>query len=184
MLAGASLLGTVLAPYLLVESPLLLVAISPAAHHVVLAAASVDPSALLLVATLRRALTGVGAFGLGAVFGPRAVGWVARRRPGIGPWLSSIEKGFARFGVMLLCVAPTPTLAFFAGVAARPLRRVLPALLFGHTLWNCAAYYLGDALASRSQRLVAFLGEHLLVSTLLCVAFVGSQLLLRRLSGR
>jgi hypothetical protein len=183
-LTGASLLGTALAPYLLVKSPLLLVAISPAAHHVVLAAATVDPLPLLVVATLRRALTGVGAFGLGLVFGPQALGWVAQRQPRMGRLLGYVERLFARFGVVLLAVAPAPTLAFFAGMAARRLRWVLPALLVGHSLWNTLAYFLGDALAARTDLLVDFLSEHLLESTLACVAFVALQQLLRRLSRR
>ena len=41
VLTLASLLGTAFSPYLLVKSPLGLVAIAPAAHHVALAAASV-----------------------------------------------------------------------------------------------------------------------------------------------
>jgi hypothetical protein len=183
-LSGASLLGTALAPYLLVKQPLLLLAISPAAHHVLLAAATVDPLSLLVVVTLRRALTGVGAFGMGAVFGRQAVGWVALRQPRMGRWLGYIEKVFARFGVALLTVAPAPTLAFFAGMAERRLRWVLPALLIGHALWAAAAYYVGDALAARSDLLIDFLSEHLLESTLVCVAVVALQQLLRRFTRR
>ncbi len=183
-LTGLSLLGTALSPYLLVKNPLLLVAISPAAHHVVLAAATVDPLPLLVVATLRRALTGIGAFGLGAVFGGRALGWVELRQPRMARLLTYIEKLFARFGIALLMLAPAPTLAFFAGMAARRLRSVVPALLFGHALWNAAAYYLGDALAARTDLLVDFLSQHLLESTLVCVAFVAVQRLLRWFARR
>jgi len=183
-LTTASLLGTALAPYLLVKNPLLLVAISPAAHHVVFAAANVEPVPLLIVATLRRALTGVGAFGLGYVFGPRALGWVEERQPRVRRWLGYIERLFERFGVALLCIAPAPTLAFFAGMAGRPLRWVLPALLVGHALWNALAYYVGDALAARTDLLVDFLSEHLLESTLVCAGFVGLRQLVRRLSRR
>jgi hypothetical protein len=183
-LSVASLVGTALSPYLLVKSPLLLVAISPAAHHVVFAAATVDPLSLLVVATLRRALTGVGAFGLGVVFGRQAVGWVELRQPRMGRWLGYVEKLFTRYGIALLAVAPAPTLAFFAGVAARRLRWVLPALLVGHALWNAAAYYVGDALAARTDSMVDFLSAHLLESTLVCVAFVALQQLVRRLMRR
>jgi hypothetical protein len=136
------------------------------------------------VATLRRALTGVGAFGMGVMFGRQAVGWVALRQPRMGRWLGYIERVFARFGVALLTVAPAPTLAFFAGMASRRLRWVLPALLIGHGLWTGAAYYLGDALAARSDLFIDFLSEHLLESTLVCVAFVALQQLLRRFTRR
>lgn len=183
-LTAASLIGTALSPYLLVKSPLLLVAISAAAHHVVLAAASVDPFPLLLVATLRRVLTGVAGFGLGAVFGPRALEWVEARQPRMHRWLLYLQRLFTRFGVVLLVVAPAPTLAFLAGMASRPLRWVLPALIVGHTLWNAITYYVGDTLSARTELLVDFLGEHLLESTLLCAGFVAVQQLLRRWSRR
>jgi uncharacterized membrane protein YdjX (TVP38/TMEM64 family) len=87
----------------------------------------------------------------------------------------------ARFGVLLLCFAPTPTLAFFAGMAGRRLLWVLAALLIGHTLWITVTYYVGDALAARTDLLVNFLSEHLLASTLVCLALAGLRPLLRRL---
>lgn len=183
-LTAASVLGTALAPYLLVKSPLLLVGLSAAAHHVVLAAATVDPLLLLAVATLRRTLTCLAAYAVGVVFGPRAVAWLEQRQPRMNKLLGFVEKLFRRFGVPLLVVAPAPTLAFLAGVSARRLRTVLPALIVGHALWNAAAYYVGDALAERTDSFVDFLDEHLLESTLACVGFVALQQLVRRLFRR
>jgi hypothetical protein len=173
----AGTLGTALAPYLLVKSPLLLVALSPAAHHVVLAAATVAPAPLLVVATLRRALFGVGSYGLGVAFGHQALGWLEQRTPRMGRLLRWVERLFARFGTV-------PTVAFFAGLAERRLRSVLPALLLGHALWIAGAYYVGDALAARSELFIDFLGEHLLESTLVCAGLVALQPLLRRLLRR
>jgi hypothetical protein len=184
VLAAASALGTLLAPYLLVKNPLLLVAISPAAHHVVLAAASVDPLPLLLVATLRRALFGVGAYGLGLLYGRKALGWVAQRQPRILRLLGWAERLFERFGLLLLTLAPAPTLAFFAGTTRKPFAWVVPALLVGHTLWNAAALWVGDALASRTELLTDFVGEHLLESTLLCAGIVVLRHLFRRFASR
>jgi membrane protein DedA with SNARE-associated domain len=160
-LTVASLAGTALAPYLLVKSPLLLVAISAAAHHVALAAATVDPLPLVAVATLRRVLTGLGAYGLGYLYGPRALAWV--------------ERLFARFGVLVLVVAPAPTVALLAGSARSRLPAFLIALTVGHLLWNTATFYLGDAFARWTDVLTASLGENLLESTLVCVLLVTLQ---------
>jgi hypothetical protein len=184
VLAAAGLLGTLLAPYLLVKNPLLLVAISPAAHHVVIAAASVDPLPLLIVATLRRALFGVGAYGLGLLYGRKALGWIAQRQPRSLRLLRWVERLFERFGLLLLALAPAPTLAFFAGTTRKRIAWVLPALLVGHTLWNAGALWVGDALASRSELLTDFLGEHLLESTLLCAGLVALRQLFRRFAAR
>jgi membrane protein YqaA with SNARE-associated domain len=179
-----SLLGTALSPYLLVKNPLLLVAISPAAHHVAMAAATVDPAPLLLVATLRRALVGVASYGLGLLYGRAALGWIEQRQPWLWRLFSWVEKIFTRFGVALLLLAPMPTVAFFAGAARSRFSLVVLALLVGHTLWAAATYYVGDALASRTDLITDFLGEHLLESTLACVGLVTLAQLLKRLRRR
>lgn len=171
----ASLLGTALAPYLLVKSPLLLVALSPAAHHVAMAAATVEPVPLIAVATLRRVLTGLGAYGLGYLYGHAAVAWLEQRHPRLAQLVRFVERLFARVGVALLVVAPAPTIAVLAGAARSRLSLFLLALTLGHALWNTVTQYLGDAFARRTDLLTAFLDEHLLESTLVCVAVVALQ---------
>jgi membrane protein DedA with SNARE-associated domain len=171
----ASLLGTALAPYLLVKSPLLLVALSPAAHHVAMAAATVEPVPLIIVATLRRVLTGLAAYGLGYLYGAAAVVWLEQRHPRLAQLVRSVERLFARVGVALLVVAPAPTIAVLAGAARSRLSLFLLALTIGHALWNTLTQYLGDAFARRTDLLTAFLDEHLLESTLVCVGAVVLQ---------
>jgi membrane protein DedA with SNARE-associated domain len=174
-LTVANLAGTALAPYLLVKSPLLLVAVSAAAHHVALAAASVDPVPLVLVATLRRVLTGLGAYGLGYFYGRAALAWLDQRYPRLAKLVVWVERLFARFGVLVLVVAPAPTVALLAGSARSRLPAFLLALTAGHLLWNSVTYYLGDAFARWTDLLTASIGENLLESTLVCVLVVGLQ---------
>jgi membrane protein YqaA with SNARE-associated domain len=174
-LTVASLLGTALAPYLLVKSPLGLVALSPAAHHVALAAATVSPLPLIVVATVRRVLTGLAAYGLGYLYGSAAIAWVEQRHPRLARVVRFVERLFARSGVALLAVAPAPTIALFAGAARSRLPYFLLALTVGHALWNTLIFHLGDTFAHRTDLLTAYLDEHLLESTLACVAIVALQ---------
>lgn len=171
----AGLLGTALSPYLLVKNPLLLVALSPAAHHVALAAATVEPGPLITLATLRRVLTGVGAFGIGFIYREQAIAWLEQRYPKLAKLVAYLERLFARLGVLLLVVAPVPTLAVLAGAARGSFFRFLGALTLGHALWNTGTYYLGDAFASWTAVLTEGLGDHLLESTLVCVLLVVVQ---------
>lgn len=174
-LTVASLAGAALAPYLLVKSPLLLVAISAAAHHVALAAASVEPVPLVVVATLRRVLTGLGTYGLGYLYGPTALAWLEQRYPRLAKWVAWVERLFGRFGVLLLVLAPAPSVALLAGAARSPLPAFLVALTVGHLLWTTATFYLGDAFARWTDLLTASVGENLLESTLVCVLLVALQ---------
>ena len=184
VVTAASLLGTALAPYLLVKSPLLLVAISPASHHVVLAAASVDPATLIAVATVRRVLTGIGAYGLGFLYGRAALGWIEQRYPRLSRLVGWVERLFARFGVWLLIVAPVPTVALFAGAARTRFIAFLLAVAVGHALWNGVVVYVGDAVAVWTDLFTSFIGEHLLESTFVCLAFVMLQRALSRRARR
>jgi membrane protein DedA with SNARE-associated domain len=171
----ASLIGTALSPYLLVKSPLLLVAISPAAHHVALAAATVDPLPLITVATLRRTLTSLAAFGLGALYGPAAVGWMEQRYPRLARLVRVLERLFARWGVLLLTIAPAPTVVVLAGAARSRFVLFLPAVVAGLALWTAVTYTLGDFFSRWTALLTDFLDVYLLESTLVCVALVTLQ---------
>ena len=175
MLTVASLLGTALAPYLLVKSPLMLVALSPAAHHVALAAATVDPWLLISVATLRRALMGLASYGLGYLHGRATIEWLQLRHPRLGQLVGVVERLFARFGIALLVLAPIPTVAVLAGAARSRLVPFLLALTVGLALWLKLTQHVGDAFARRTDLLTAFLDEHLLESTLVCLAVVALQ---------
>lgn len=183
----ASLLGTALGPYLLVKSPLGLVILSPAAHHIALAAATVDPVLLVVVATLRRVLTGLSAYGLGYLYGKTALEWLEQRYERLARLLRWVEGLYARFGPWLLVVAPAPTVVVLAGAARSHLGGVLLALFAGHALWNALVQALGGAFAQTTDLVTAFFGEYLLESTLVCVAVVALQQgasLLRRRSRR
>lgn len=184
VLTAASLLGTALAPYLLVKNPLLLVAVSPAAHHIALAAASVDAAPLITVATLRRVLTGIGAYGLGFLYGRAALGWLDQRYPRVARLVAWIERLFERWGVALLVVAPAPTVALFAGAARSHFLAFVLALTAGHAFWNSVTYYVGNTLAAWTDLLTSFIGENLLESTLLCLAAVALQQALSSWSRR
>lgn len=184
VLTAASLLGTALAPYLLVKSPLLLVAVSPAAHHIALAAASVEPVPLITVATLRRVLTGIGAYGLGLLYGRAALGWLDQRYPRVARLVAWIEQLFVRWGVGLLVLAPAPTVALFAGAARSRFAWFVIALTLGHALWNTVTFYVGNSLARWTDLLTSFVGDNLLESTLVCFAAVALQQALSTLARR
>ena len=170
-----SLVGTALGPYLLVKSPLLLVALSPAAHHVALAAASVAPLPLIVVATLRRALTGIAAYGVGYVFGAIAQSYILERSPRLAKLLAFMDRQLRRFGAGVLIIAPLPTIALLFGAAHGRFAPFVCSLLVGLALWSSATYYLGEALARWTDLLTATLDENLLESTLICISVVAAQ---------
>lgn len=180
VLIVAGLVGSALAPVLLVHAPLLLVALAPDARHVALAVGSVPLIELVTLAVLRRALFSVAAFGLGAAYGDLAVSWVEQRSPRLGRVFRFLERLFARWGAPILLLLPFASVCVLAGAARTRFVAFLCATILGHTLWVGATYYLGALLAAFTDRLLGFLSSHLLESTLICIALVIAQQLFSR----
>ncbi len=180
VIVAANLLGTALSPWLLVKRPLVLVALSPVSQHVALAAASVDAAPLIAVGTVRRMLTGIGAYGLGVLYGETAVTWVEQRYPRLARLVRFLERLFARWGAALLVVWPAPTLCVLAGAARTHLVVFLLASTLGTTISVALTYFIGDLISAWTAKLTAFLSAHLALSTLVCIALVALQQLWAR----
>jgi membrane protein DedA with SNARE-associated domain len=165
----ASYVGSAFSPYLLVESPLLLLVLAPMGRHVALAAPFVPLLALLAVVLLRRLVALTASWALGRIYGPGAVEWIEARSARGGAVARHTEQLFARWGTPLLFVAPTNLVCALAGAAG-----VRPAVVFGlaaagELAWTLALYRFGTAISEWTGPLVAFLGEHMLVATLITI---------------
>lgn len=174
-LVAATLIGSAFAPVLLLEAPLLLILLAPDARHLALLVGSVSPPLLVSLAVLRRLLYSASAFGLGAVYGDTATAWVEGRSARIGRLFRLIERLFARWGAAILVVWPFGSACILAGVAHTRLLTFLVAAGVGHTLWVLSIYAIGELIADFTARVLAFLAEHLLESTLVCIAIVVVQ---------
>jgi membrane protein DedA with SNARE-associated domain len=184
VLVVAGLLGSALAPLLLVRAPLLLVALAPDARHVALAVSSVPLVELVVLAVLRRALFSVAVFGLGASYGDLAVAWVEQRSARLGRMFRALERLFARWGAPILLLLPFASLCVLAGAARTRFSAFLSATLLGHALWVGATYYVGALLSGLTDRFLSFVSQHVWECTIICVALVLSQQLIARRRAR
>ncbi len=180
---GLSLLGlagTAFAPWLLVNAPLVFVALTPALQNVALTAPFIDHDVLLPFATLRRLLSVVSTFWLGAVYGENIVAWVERRSPRTGSVIRYIRDILYRTGPLLLVLLPVHTVAALAGAAGFRTRTFLLSAGLGQLLQVWLSVKFGAAVADWTQVLVAFVGEHVGIATGICVALAATQLLVSR----
>ncbi|HET9934390.1 MAG TPA: hypothetical protein VFQ35_26990 [Polyangiaceae bacterium] len=168
----ASLIGSALAPVLLLRSPLLLLTLSPDARHVALSAGKVVPAVLLSVVVVRRALFSIGAFGLGVIYGPSGLKWVEARSPRLGRLLRFAERLIARWGAAVLLLVPFASVCMLAGAARLRFVRFIGATLLGHALWAGSTYYIGTLISDFTDRVLSFLSSNLVESTLVCIALV------------
>ena len=179
-----SLVGTAFSPFLLVEAPLLLVALSPDPRHVAFAAATVPPLPLIAVGVVRRALFQFAAFGLGVAYGPAAIRFVEQRATRLGGLVRFVERLLGRYGAPLLVLVPLPSVTLLAAASGQSFAVVVPALLVGNTLWVAVSYFVGDWLSDWSAPVIEFLSRHLVATTAISVALVVGYQLVARLRAR
>ncbi len=177
-------LATAFSPYLLVEQPLLLVAGSAVNRHVLLAAAVVEPFPLWVVASLRRLLALLVTYGLGYVYGAKALSWAEERFPWAHRLAVWLQRLLDRLGVGLLVPFNGFTLVALAGVGRMRLRPFLVAVTLGNLLYVAALVWLGDLAAEWSRLLIDWIAAHLLESTLACVLVVVVQQVAARRRAR
>jgi membrane protein DedA with SNARE-associated domain len=179
-----TLTGTALAPALLAEHPLLLVSLNPAPRHLVLATNSVDALPFFSVALARLFFPDPFYYLLGRAFGADAIEWIERRSGASGKFLRSIEKLFARAGVVLLFIAPAGLMCVLAGAA-----RMRPGLFVAVNLLGTLTGLLlvrafGAALADPIEAVRQFVQANVIALTLASVLVVMVSSYLRRRRAR
>lgn len=180
VLAACSALGTALSPYLLVEKPLLLLALNPAGRHLVLVSASVEPWHAVIVSAVRRGLALSAMFGLAYVYGRSALDWVGQRKPWVERALDRLEQAYAKVGVWLVVFAPFVLVAAFAGLARMRWWVFLLAIAPGQFAVVYAVLEFGDSVSQWTAPILAFAAQYPLQCTSVFVAFVVVQQLVSR----
>lgn len=180
VLTIASVIGTALSPYLLVQSPLLLVLLSPDLLHIVLAAPQTPFVALLLVGTGRRVVAMVATWALLAHFGPAGVEWAVQRWPRLDRLFRWFERVFRRFGAPLLVVAPSYGTAALAGVTRMPWRSFFGPMLAGQTAFTAGLMLFGESTAAFIEPILAFITAYVWECTAVMICVVALQRLYAR----
>ncbi|MBZ0117003.1 MAG: hypothetical protein K8H88_08420 [Sandaracinaceae bacterium] len=175
ILAICEALGTAFSPYLVLHEPLALLALSPDARHVLLVTGKLDALTVLAVTVPRRMLALAVTYGVGAIYGRAALRWAEDRSARIAKAARFVERLLAKVGGPLLLVWPGYTLSLLSGTSRA---RFVPFMLFtlgGQLAQIALTYVFGEAIASTTDTILAFLSDHLLESTLACVALVTVQ---------
>jgi membrane protein DedA with SNARE-associated domain len=165
--------GRAFSLYLVTHYPLLLVAMSPMGSHVLLAAASANPVALLVITTTRRLLFYLGTFYLGRALGQRAVQWVENRARHFGRFVRFIERLFARAPRLVVLFAAGPTVSALAGMSGMPLSLYLSLATLGLAvrLWIWISF--AELLRAPIEQLLVWINEYWVPGTIVLVTIIG-----------
>lgn len=159
------------APLLLREAPLLLLALHPFGPWSYLVSTRTGVVPFLVIVVVVRAVPCVGDYFVGRWYGPRALSWLSRR-PRAGRAATTVQRLSARFGSPLLLVYPGATSSVLSGVNGVPLRRFLPLMTTGIVLSALLTRLLASAASGPLTAAAAFLDRWAVPAGLVLLALV------------
>ena len=123
------IIGTALSPTLVVDHPLLMVALNANNRYLILVTNDIGTVAFFTVALLRRVIPSIAFYLLGRWYGRRAVLWLAGREPASTDVVAVVQRLFDRFGWGLVAIAPMTFTCLLAGAARLRPRVVVPIVV-------------------------------------------------------
>jgi membrane protein DedA with SNARE-associated domain len=159
------------APLLLREAPLVLLALHPVEPWSLLVSTRTRLVPFLVVVVAVRAVPCCGGYLIGRWYGPRAVSWLSRRRR-VGRAAQTVQRLSARAGGVLLLLYPGATASVLAGANDLPARRFLPLMVTGIVLAALLTRLLATAAAGQLTAAAAALDRWAVPAGLVLLALV------------
>lgn len=180
----ASNVGDALAPTLVNEHPVWLMALNARNRNLVLVVNNVDPLVYFVVGTLRLLLSDPLFYLLGWFYGDAAVRWAERRAPTFGEMLRQVEHLFSKAAWPIVFLAPNNYICLFAGSAGmRPL--VFLVLNVSGTVFRLWLIKItGEAFEAPLDDLLGIIREYQWPLTALAALMVAGSWLLQRRRGK
>lgn len=160
ILAVVGTVADVIGPGLINEHPLLQMFLNPRNRYLLLAAPQVEATAFLVVGFVRLVLTDPLFYVLGVQYGDAALRWAERKTGDDVGVIRTAERFFARFGPVIILIAPSGYLCLLAGATGmRP--RLFAALNVIGTLGRLLLFLLlGEAFRQELTTVLDFIQRY------------------------
>jgi membrane protein DedA with SNARE-associated domain len=179
VLSVGTWIGVASAPYLAVNYPLALVAISPLSRHVVLVAPIVDPVWLLLVGGARSLTFSAVSYLLGTAMGEPGLVWLDQRAVRTARFVRWLERFFLRWSYFAVIIFPLGVMAGVAGVSRMRPVGFFTCATVGIALRLSLYIWLASSIREPIMALLEFIRAHQLPATAVCVVGVASYQLIK-----
>jgi membrane protein DedA with SNARE-associated domain len=171
----ASMVGSALAPTLVVDHPLGLLTLDARIRHVLLVANQVDAVPYFLIGTLRLTLSDPLFYLLGYWYGEAALTWVESQSGTAGRLLRVLERFFGKASYPLVFLAPNNYICLFSGASRMPPPVFLALNISGTITRLVLLRALGDVLEDPLETVLDFISRNQLRLTLLSIGLVVAQ---------
>jgi membrane protein DedA with SNARE-associated domain len=174
-LVVASMVGSALAPTLVVEHPVWLLTLDARIRHVLLVANQIDAVPYYLIGTLRLTLADPLFYLLGYWYGEAALAWVEAQAGSVGRLLRVVERFFGKASYPLVFLAPNNYICLFSGASRMPPPVFLALNISGTITRLVLLRLLGDVLEDPLDTVLDFIARNQLRLTLLTIGLVIAQ---------
>jgi membrane protein DedA with SNARE-associated domain len=176
-------IGDALAPTLVNEHPLLLIAMNARNRNLALTTNLLDPIPYYVVGFVRLLLSDPLFYLLGYFYGDAAVRWVERNTRTLGGQLRWVEKKFSRWGVPLVFAIPNNWICLFAGASRMRPAVFLAANISGTILRLWLIRIVGKAFEGPIDWILEFIARYRLPLLALSIGAVLFTFLSERRRG-
>ena len=183
LIAVASAIGEANSPTLLVDPPLLLVALVPRNRYLVLAAPQLAFWPFFIVGMVRLTLTDPLFYLFGRNYGDAAIHWTERRVGAPGS-VRRLEQGFRRAAYPVVAIAPNNLVCVLAGASGMSIGGFLLANLGGTAARMVLIWWLGSVFSEPLLDVVEFVSRYRWVLTAATVIVVAVSVWRARRSHR
>lgn len=175
--------GDALAPTLLVEHPLLLVAMIPRTRYLVLTAPLVDVVPFFVVGLVRLVLTDPVFFAFGRRYGDVGIRWI-ERKSGSPRTVQTAERWFRKASHPIVAVAPNNLVCVLAGATGMRTAPFLVLNLGGTAARMALVVWIGDVFSDQLLDVTDFVGRYRWWLTGISVSLVTISVWRARHTGR
>ncbi len=160
VLAVVGTVADIIGPGLITERPLLQMFMNPRNRYLLLASPQVDTVPFVVVGFVRLVLTDPLFYLLGVQYGDAALRWAERKLDDDVGFIRTAERFFARFGSVVILIAPSGYLCLLAGATGMRARRFVILNVAGTAGRLLLFRVLGETFKDELLRVLGFIQRY------------------------
>ena len=177
-------IGNVIHPTLLVNAPLLLIAMEPRFRYMLLVAPRVELLPFMLIALARRLFADPFLFALGRLYGDSGVRWMERQMQDTIGWIRKVERGFGKAAWIFVLLWPGLVICTLAGATGMRLATFIALNIVGTILTTYLCYAASDLVSGPVNWINRFYAGNQKVLLVISAITFGLWFVTRRMQGK
>lgn len=141
-------IGNMIHPTLLVNAPLLLVAMEPRFRYMLLVAPKVELLPFMVLVLIRRLFADPFLFALGRLYGDSGVRWMERQLQDTIGWVRKVERGFGKAAWVFVLLWPGLVVCTLAGATGMRFATFIILNIVGTVITSYLAYAASDLVST------------------------------------